>query len=72
MIFDEKTDEWHIAGITSYGTGCAREGNVGVYTRVSVFIDWINEQMHSFSPSSNVPKPAILLALLLVCFVNIE
>jgi hypothetical protein len=33
---------WQIVGITSYGEGCARARRPGVYTRVSVYRDWIN------------------------------
>lgn len=33
---------WQIVGITSYGEGCARARKPGVYTRVSVYTDWIN------------------------------
>ncbi|CAF4954544.1 unnamed protein product, partial [Rotaria sp. Silwood1] len=33
---------WQIVGITSYGEGCARARKPGVYTRVSVYRDWIN------------------------------
>ncbi|UJR14619.1 hypothetical protein I4U23_001613 [Adineta vaga] len=34
---------WQIIGITSYGEGCARAHKPGVYTRISVYRDWINE-----------------------------
>ncbi|UJR08931.1 hypothetical protein I4U23_013183 [Adineta vaga] len=34
MIFDGKTSTWHIAGITSYGSGCAQADYPGVYTRI--------------------------------------
>lgn len=33
-----------IAGITSFGTGCANPFQMGIYARVSVFEDWIFER----------------------------
>ena len=33
-----------LAGITSYGYKCAQAGFPGIYTRVSYYIDWINDQ----------------------------
>jgi hypothetical protein len=37
---------WQIVGITSYGEGCARARKPGVYTRVSVYRDWINNTIN--------------------------
>lgn len=33
--------EWKVAGITSWGEGCAEPGYFGVYTRVSAYLDFI-------------------------------
>ena len=37
--------QYYVAGITSFGSGCAKEGFPDIYTRVSYFADWIEEIM---------------------------
>lgn len=34
--------EWYVSGIVSHGEGCARPGEPGAYTRVSLYVHWID------------------------------
>ena len=34
---------WFQVGIVSWGDGCAQKGEVGFYTKVSAFVDWIDQ-----------------------------
>ncbi|XP_077359587.1 transmembrane protease serine 9-like [Festucalex cinctus] len=41
---------WIQSGIVSYGYGCGRANNPGVYTRVSIYQSWINSHISSDKP----------------------
>lgn len=68
MIYDRSVRAWHIAGIISYGYGCARPENPGVYTRVSMFVDWIEQQINSSSIMHMSLKILLLLFFIVMCF----
>jgi hypothetical protein len=41
MYYSSEFRQWMIAGVTSYGRGCGLRDYAGIYTRVSVYVDWI-------------------------------
>jgi secreted trypsin-like serine protease len=68
MIYDSNSDTWNIAGITSYGYGCALAESPGVYTRVSMFVNWITAHMDDEYSGSRASMKSISNGFLLLIF----
>lgn len=43
LVVQDEAGIVHVAGIVSWGDGCARSNKFGIYSRVAVFADWIRD-----------------------------
>jgi hypothetical protein len=49
LMFRDTGGHWILAGIVSFGEGCAQKNIPGVYTRVASYIPWIQESIQTLT-----------------------
>ncbi|CAF5135023.1 unnamed protein product, partial [Rotaria sp. Silwood1] len=63
MHFESDKRQWVLAGITSYGIGCALPKYASVYTRASMYHDWlrsvVNDNFITLAIGENITEPPI-------------
>ncbi|XP_070803491.1 transmembrane protease serine 6 [Pituophis catenifer annectens] len=45
LVCQEVSGKWFLAGVVSWGMGCARPNNYGVYTRITSVKEWMKQTM---------------------------
>ncbi|XP_039207961.1 transmembrane protease serine 12-like isoform X1 [Crotalus tigris] len=68
MCYIRDVTHYYLVGITSFGRGCGRPNNPGIYVRLVNYRNWLKTLLQSRTTTMNIPNVLILLIIRWIAF----
>ncbi|XP_032067447.1 transmembrane protease serine 12-like [Thamnophis elegans] len=68
MCYIQDVAQYYLVGITSFGRGCGRPQNPGIYVRLDNYSNWLKPFLQSRTTTMNIHSVLILLILRCITF----